>query len=554
MVRSRITFLSGFGLFGVLAAWLVLASIGTARAAGCTSGTLIKGFTGSAVYYCGADGKRYVFVNDRVYNSWYADFSGVTTVSDADLASIQIGGNATYRPGVRLVKIQTDPKVYAVSRGGIIRWVKTEELATALYGSAWSANVHDIPVAFFTNYAVGADIAQAGDYNPTAEREGTLTINDDRSIGLPLTCIDSDAGDVTRQGMVTRGTVFTDVCVNPTTVREYTCIADGTLGTAEIGCGTGYACASGACVTLPPPSANILRSFVLDSADVCFVGDVCTGDKCCTIASTQFEDNANLKAVFPRDKFMYADKQQLCGRATLSDLDRNRVSNELATFTNFVSNNTANRLNLSALETRLAGEFTMSRVPGTCEWWFSPADLRDRLVNMVDAGTDHIFVIGSRTFAFGDVPISSMVRTAPSGQGIRGAGYSYILKDAEDLGANKPFSQVFLSAWGDQFASALKLGITDPLGTQVYTAQDSYPACTSKTIAYFPSLDACVSDPDVASCGSSSCSDLGAYHSHVLQTHYNPAWRVVGNHCRDGKKDMDETGVDCGGSSCNTCP
>ena len=63
-----------------------------------TSGTLIKG-TGTAVYYYGADAKRYVFPYQASYSSWYGStFSGVTTMSDADLIAIPFGGNVTARP------------------------------------------------------------------------------------------------------------------------------------------------------------------------------------------------------------------------------------------------------------------------------------------------------------------------------------------------------------------------------------------------------------------------------------------------------------------------
>ena len=91
-------------------ALLVLLAVGfsaPALAAAPTRGSLIKA-GGSAVYWYGADGKRYVFPNEKTYLSWYADFSGVQTVSDADLASIMIGGNVTYKPGVRMLKITTD--------------------------------------------------------------------------------------------------------------------------------------------------------------------------------------------------------------------------------------------------------------------------------------------------------------------------------------------------------------------------------------------------------------------------------------------------------------
>jgi Divergent InlB B-repeat domain len=125
----------------------------------CISGSLIKGSL-PAVYYCGADGKRYVFVNDKAYFSWYPDFSTVITLSDADLANIPLGGNITYRPGTRLVKIQSDPKVYAVARGGILRWVSTEAIAAHLYGANWAKMVDDIPDSFFVNYTIGVSITE----------------------------------------------------------------------------------------------------------------------------------------------------------------------------------------------------------------------------------------------------------------------------------------------------------------------------------------------------------------------------------------------------------
>ncbi|MBU4421938.1 hypothetical protein L6259_01200 [Candidatus Parcubacteria bacterium] len=140
-----------------------------ARAADLEAGDLIKASL-PAVYYYSTDGRRYVFPNEKTYNTWYEGFAGVKTITDAELASIQIGGNAVYRAGVKLVKIQTDPKVYAVAKDGVLRWVKTESIAVALYGADWAQKVEDIPDAFFTNYTVGSDIASAGDYEPATEK------------------------------------------------------------------------------------------------------------------------------------------------------------------------------------------------------------------------------------------------------------------------------------------------------------------------------------------------------------------------------------------------
>ena len=143
------------------------------------AGTLIKGST-PAVYYVD-EGKRYVFPNEKVYFSWYQGFDGVQTVSDETLASYPIGGNVTYRPGLKLVKIQTDPRVYAVGAGGRLRWIMNEQAAVSLYGQDWNRKVDDIPDAFFFDYKEGDPISSSADYDKISEL--TLpTIADDMAL------------------------------------------------------------------------------------------------------------------------------------------------------------------------------------------------------------------------------------------------------------------------------------------------------------------------------------------------------------------------------------
>lgn len=147
----------------------------------CAQGTLIKG-SFSAVYYCGADGMRYVFPNEKTYKTWYADFSTVVKISDTNLANIPRGGNVTYRPGVRMVKMNTDPKVYAVSRGGVLHPIKDEATAVAIYGSSWNKMIDDIPEAFFTNYTIGSAINSTNDYNRDSAISSSVSINIDKGL------------------------------------------------------------------------------------------------------------------------------------------------------------------------------------------------------------------------------------------------------------------------------------------------------------------------------------------------------------------------------------
>jgi hypothetical protein len=74
------------------------------------------------------------------------------------MALIAIGQNVTVRPGTWLVKIQTDPKVYAVETYGVLRYVSSVDIAEKLYGTNWATRIIDISPAFFVDYQAGESI------------------------------------------------------------------------------------------------------------------------------------------------------------------------------------------------------------------------------------------------------------------------------------------------------------------------------------------------------------------------------------------------------------
>jgi cysteine-rich repeat protein len=126
----------------------------------CVAGMSIKASL-PAVYYCGNDGRRYVFPDERTYFSWYRNFNSVIAITDEQLAQIPLGGNITHRPGHRMIKIQSDPRTYVVARGGILRWVRSEAIAARLYGANWNQFIDDVDVAFFVSYRMGDDVNAA---------------------------------------------------------------------------------------------------------------------------------------------------------------------------------------------------------------------------------------------------------------------------------------------------------------------------------------------------------------------------------------------------------
>jgi hypothetical protein len=120
-----------------------------------------KTLADSVVYYFDRDWKRHPFPNQRVFDSWYADFSRVKVVTPEQMAEMRLGSPVTYRPGTRLVKIPSIPKVYAVEPGGVLRWITEESVAIGIYGPEWSKRVDDVSESFFIGYREGVPLRTA---------------------------------------------------------------------------------------------------------------------------------------------------------------------------------------------------------------------------------------------------------------------------------------------------------------------------------------------------------------------------------------------------------
>jgi len=147
-------------IFSALLLAFILSTDGAAAA------TLLKSQSSTVYFSDGA--KRYVFPTESVYSSWYKDFSVIQTATDEELAQLAFGGSVTMKPG-SLIKVQTDPKVYAISRYGVLHWITSEVLAEQFYGDSWNKSVVDVPEAFFADYKRGFDITGSNQYSRLTE-------------------------------------------------------------------------------------------------------------------------------------------------------------------------------------------------------------------------------------------------------------------------------------------------------------------------------------------------------------------------------------------------
>lgn len=225
----------GFSVFG-LAPKAEAASL--TSLANLQAGDLIRGENFNAVYYYGADGFRYVFPNDKAYFTWYQNFDSVKWISDANLTKIQIGGNITYKPGVKMIKINSDPRVYAVGAGGTIHAIASEAVATALYGATWNKQIDDVSDGFFPNYTIGGTIDVASMFNATSETATAANINVDKNLKAPVVITITDAGFSPMNATVALGTAVK--FVNNGATAHGASSEDGSWGTGSLYTGDSF--------------------------------------------------------------------------------------------------------------------------------------------------------------------------------------------------------------------------------------------------------------------------------------------------------------------------
>ena len=114
-----------------------------------------------SVYFITENMTRRPFFDAQAYFTYSNSFDDIIWVTDATLPTMTLDGPMLPKAGVVLVKIQSDNRVFAVEDvNGVytLRWITSEDIATAVYGSNWADYVIDIAPTLIGQYAVGADI------------------------------------------------------------------------------------------------------------------------------------------------------------------------------------------------------------------------------------------------------------------------------------------------------------------------------------------------------------------------------------------------------------
>ena len=126
----------------------------TRAGSGIIDGTLLKSPQHTAVYqYEG--GKRRAFPNSEVYHTWYDSFSNIYTISVAEMEAIEIGNPMPIKGYTKLLKFPLNPKIYSVTKDGIIHHIPDAMTAKSWYGENWGNEIIELPEIYYLFYTKG---------------------------------------------------------------------------------------------------------------------------------------------------------------------------------------------------------------------------------------------------------------------------------------------------------------------------------------------------------------------------------------------------------------
>lgn len=114
----------------------------------------IRGEHYDTVYYISTDRKRHPLYDAQTYFTWQDSFDSIAWVTDATLSTLTLGEPLLPKSGVVLVKLVSDPSVYAIEQSAL-RLISSEQIAIDTYGSDWADYVIDLTPTLFEHFTSG---------------------------------------------------------------------------------------------------------------------------------------------------------------------------------------------------------------------------------------------------------------------------------------------------------------------------------------------------------------------------------------------------------------
>jgi hypothetical protein len=299
-----------------------------------------------------------------------------------------------------------------------------------------------------------------------------------------------------------------------------------------------------------PPGSNLrLDVLVVRALSTCVVGNPCTSSdasQCYYVtdaagARTTF-DAGSVELVPPSDPRVASAPQSRCLTLTIDDTQAAAVNDLMTGLRTRVFQLTGGDINIE-VHTHDIAAVDAAFMRYSVGPFLPPSALEAVGLADVTRDTDFAFAVtGYRDATSGLAPkLDPCSGTNWIDQGSFG-GSTFTWLALADACAR---ASVVMRAWVVQFY----FGLRDVTGFGS-TATGTFPPCGrggADPTAWFPWVDDCTTDPDVATCGDASCPDYDSFDGHILSAHWTRGRAFNGNYCSDGRMDFDETGVDSGG-------
>ena len=303
-----------------------------------------------------------------------------------------------------------------------------------------------------------------------------------------------------------------------------------------------------------PPETHLRMDvfFILD-VESCAVGEPCDrnddpdsrGDEC-----FRFEDQSGMEIGFRGDtvEFFAPDDPRVtadafCFHLGMDDEDMGSLSDNLDELRNRIYSLSDEEIVLELVPHTIT-TMTAAYADYENEWGiFLEASALAGYASGLSRETDFVMgVSGRRDLATGLAPVlehcAGTIRDLEFG--LAGAPYSWLTTECDR-------QDTLLRHWMFQIGVALR-------GANRFNDRydRDYPPCgesDEEPADWWPNPDECSVDPDAPTCGENRCEGTDDdYVGHVLTDHWPRGRDFVGNHCRNGQLDFNETDVDVGGA------
>ena len=331
----------------------------------------------------------------------------------------------------------------------------------------------------------------------------------------------------------------------------------------------------------PVVSKPLFEVFILSPVRTCLVGNefasgtVCRGTECgdCDCTWEQFDPPAPMMGVAPAniddpkyDGYAY----KVCVEMSLTQAEIADIVGDMEMTRQEVREWSGGALDLQMSYRVLAHDHTGFVAP---DYTYGPFEVDDELLNdYVTTEADFVYIVAPVYDRAQGVNLAYACGGSYGEMSVRGAGYAEVQYNElcnSVMIAGRQVYEPLIHEWLHNLDWAL-FYINERADVFQYDWPDwekwqpgTWPACgmgSPEPTSWFPSIDLCEWDPDWIDCNNvasaGACLHAGevagqmSWYEHVVAVHYPRTLAYEGNHCRDGKQDYGETGVDRGGQ----CP